>query len=151
MFPSLCHFLVAVLGLSDCLEFHLQARCLFLNSTCTVLVPAGSAVGRDGRQSWLNWALEQYTAILIAAAPPLEEMALVLPAWSCVQLQHGSLPTDTGIHGVVVLPVGPAPPASTQGGLECCTCGKKQCCGAGRASWLIPGRLVCRNPCIFFG
>lgn len=108
-------------------------------------MPAGSAVGRNGRQSWLNWALEQYTAILIAAAPPLEEMALVLPAWSCVQ--RGSLPTVTGIRGVLVLPVGPAPPASMQGGPDCCTCGKKQCCGAGRAS----GRLVCRSPRIFFG
>lgn len=82
-------------------------------------MPAGSSVGRDGRQSWLNWALEQYTAILIAAASPLEEMALVLPAWTCVQLQRGSLLTDTGIHGVVVLPVGPASPASMQGGPEC--------------------------------
>lgn len=116
-------------------------------------VPAGSAVGRNGRQPWLNWALELCTAILIAAAPPLEEMmALVLPAWSCVHwLQRGSLPTDTGIPGVVVLSVGLAPPASMQGGLQCCTCGKKQWCGAGRASWLIPGRLVCRSPRIFFG
>lgn len=74
-------------------------------------------MGRNGRQSWLNWALEQCTAILIAAAPPLEETALVLSAWSCVHwLQRGSLPTDTGIRGVVVLPVGPAPPASVQGG-----------------------------------
>lgn len=112
-------------------------------------MPAGSAVGRNGRQSWLNWALEQYTAILIAAVPPLEEMALVLPAWSCVRrLQCGSLPTDTGIHGVVVLPVGPAPPASMQGGPECCTWGKKQWCGAGRAAGLIPGRLMGRSLCV---
>lgn len=89
---------------------------------------------------------------LIAAAPPLEEMALVLPAWSCVhQLQRGSLPTDIGIHGVEVLPVGLASPASMQGGPECCTCGKKQWCWAGRDFWLIPGRLVCRSPRIFFG
>lgn len=51
MFASLCHFLVAVLALSDCFEFNLQVRCLFLASTFAVPMAADSAVGRkEGSQ-----------------------------------------------------------------------------------------------------
>ena len=54
MFAGLCHFLVAALALSDCFEFNLQVRCLFLAGAFAVPTPAGSAVGRSGRQSALG-------------------------------------------------------------------------------------------------
>lgn len=102
---------------------------------------------------WLNWALKQYTAALIAAAPLLEEiMALVLPAWSCMhRLSCGSLP----IGGETSLCCGPACGTSI-----CCSCARrprvldlrKETMIWSRGSFLAdPGRLVHRSPHIFFG
>lgn len=71
---------------------------------------------------WLSWAPKQYTADLIAAAPPLEEMtALALLAQSWAHwLRRGFLPTGGEISSCC----GPAP---LQGGPESAGLVKRNC------------------------
>lgn len=96
---------------------------------------------------WLSWALERYTAVLIAAAPRLEAMiSLVLAARSSVQ--WAPCPPVWRFHRAVVLLAALASLLSR----EAQSAGlvkRNHWCGAGGASWLILGRLVRRSPHIF--